>query len=134
MAALLASDGKEPGGHRHDLGAAAASPAPPAADPGGPATSRRGTPKRKTAAEATYPFSEMWLRSELRRLVDEFGSGMAEKQVADPAGLLGDALGLLASGQVLVALVDGGVLVLPAARPLPQRHRPQLKEAKAKEP
>ena len=63
--------------------------------------------------EATYPFlSEMWLRGELRRLVEEFGSGMSEKQIADPAGLLGDALGLLASAG-LVARVDGGVLVLP---------------------
>jgi uncharacterized protein (TIGR02678 family) len=67
----------------------------------------------ETAAEATYPFlSEMWLRTELRKLIDEFGSGMAEKQVADPEGLLGDALSLLASAG-LVALVDGGVLVLP---------------------
>jgi len=65
------------------------------------------------SADVTYPFlSEMWLRTELRKLVDEFGSGMAEKQVADPAGLLGDALGLLASAG-LVARVDGGVLVLP---------------------
>jgi uncharacterized protein (TIGR02678 family) len=65
------------------------------------------------AADVTYPFlSEMWLRAELRQLVGEFGSGMAEKQVADPAGLLGDALGLLASAG-LVARVDGGVLVLP---------------------
>ena len=64
-------------------------------------------------ADVTYPFlSEMWLRAELRKLVDEFGSGMAEKQVADPAGLLRDALGLLASVG-LVARVDGGVLVLP---------------------
>ena len=54
----------------------------------------------------------MWLRTELRKLVDDFGSGMAEKQVADPGGLLADALGLLASAG-LVARVDGGVLVLP---------------------
>ncbi len=65
------------------------------------------------SADMTYPFlSQMWLRTELRKLIDEFGSGMAEKQVADPAGLLGDALGLLASAG-LVARVDGGVLVLP---------------------
>jgi uncharacterized protein (TIGR02678 family) len=64
-------------------------------------------------ADVTYPFlSEMWLRAELRKLVDEFGSGMAEKQVADPAGLLAQALRLLASAG-LVARVDGGVLVLP---------------------
>jgi hypothetical protein len=67
----------------------------------------------ETAADVTYPFlSEMWLHTELRKLVDEFGSGMAEKQVADPAGLLGDALGLLASAGLLTR-VDGGVLVLP---------------------
>jgi uncharacterized protein (TIGR02678 family) len=67
----------------------------------------------ETSAEATYPFlSEMWLRTELRKLVDEFGSGMAEKQVADPAGLLTDAFDLLASIG-LVTRVDGGVLVLP---------------------
>ena len=79
---------------------------------GGPATAGADT-ETETAADVTYPFlSEMWLRTELRKLVDEFGSGMAEKQVADPGGLLGDALGLLASAG-LVARVDGGVLVLP---------------------
>ncbi|HET9080649.1 MAG TPA: TIGR02678 family protein [Trebonia sp.] len=65
------------------------------------------------ATDVTYPFlSEMWLRAELRKLVDEFGSGMAERQVADPASLLAGALSLLASAG-LVARVDGGVLVLP---------------------
>jgi uncharacterized protein (TIGR02678 family) len=65
------------------------------------------------SADVTYPFlSDMWLRTELRKLVEEFGSGMAEKQVADPAGLLGDALDLLASAG-LATRVDGGVLVLP---------------------
>jgi uncharacterized protein (TIGR02678 family) len=65
------------------------------------------------ATDVAYAFlSEMWLRAELRKLVDEFGAGMAEKQVADPAGLLAEALGLLASAG-LVARVDGGVLVLP---------------------
>ena len=60
-----------------------------------------------------YPFlSDMWLRTELRKLVAEFGAGMAEKQAADPARLLTDALALLASAG-LVARVDGGVLVLP---------------------
>ena len=64
-------------------------------------------------ADVTYPFlSDMWLRTELRKLVEEFGSGMAEKQVADPAGLLSDALDLLASAG-LATRVDGGVLVLP---------------------
>jgi uncharacterized protein (TIGR02678 family) len=90
----------------------AATLAPAAAGTGGPVTAdaAAGT---ESPAEATYPFlSEMWLRNELRKLVDEFGSGMAEKQVADPAGLLSDALGLLASVG-LVTRVDGGVLVLP---------------------
>jgi uncharacterized protein (TIGR02678 family) len=65
------------------------------------------------SADATYPFlSHAWLRTELGKLVEEFGSGMAEKQVADPAGLLSDALDLLASAG-LAARVDGGVLVLP---------------------
>lgn len=65
------------------------------------------------SADVTYPFlSDMWLRTELRKLVEEFGSGMAEKQVADPAGLLSDALDLLASTG-LAARVDGGLLVLP---------------------
>ena len=94
VAGLLASDG----GREDTGGLGAAIPA---------------DEENETAAEATYPFlSEMWLRTELRKLVDEFGSGMAEKQVADPAGLLGDALSLLASAG-LVAPVDGGVLVLP---------------------
>ena len=65
------------------------------------------------SADVTYPFlSQMWLRSELRKLVEEFGSGMAEKQVADPAGLLSDALDVLESAG-LAARVDGGLLVLP---------------------
>jgi uncharacterized protein (TIGR02678 family) len=65
------------------------------------------------AADVSYPFlSEMWLRAELRKLVDEFGAGMAEKQVADPARLLNEALSLLADAG-LVARVDGGALVLP---------------------
>lgn len=64
-------------------------------------------------AEAAYPFlSESWLRAELMKLVDEFGRGMSERQVADPVGLLDDALGLLASVG-FVARVDGGALVLP---------------------
>ena len=110
VAGLLASGGglEDTG----DLGAAAAIPAPAAARLDGPATAAADT-ETETAADVTYPFlSEMWLRTELRKLVDEFGSGMAEKQVADPEGLLGDALGLLASAG-LVARVDGGVLVMP---------------------
>jgi uncharacterized protein (TIGR02678 family) len=63
--------------------------------------------------EAVYPFlSDVWLRTELRRLVEEFGAGMAEKQAADPGRLLTEALALLAATG-LVARVDGGVLVLP---------------------
>lgn len=70
-------------------------------------------PDRGAAAEAAYPFlSEVWLRNELRQLVDDFGAGMAEKQVADPDGLLREALGLLAAAG-LVARVDGGALVMP---------------------
>jgi uncharacterized protein (TIGR02678 family) len=64
-------------------------------------------------ADTSYPFlSESWLRTELRKLVVEFGAGMAEKQIADPDALLADALGLLASVG-LVARTQGGVLVLP---------------------
>jgi uncharacterized protein (TIGR02678 family) len=114
---LLPVGGLEDAG---DSGAAAVIPAP--ARVGGARTSGAGTygagtssadAETETAVDVTYPFlSDTWLRAELRRLVDEFGSGMAEKQVADPGGLLGDALGLLASAG-LVARVDGGVLVLP---------------------
>lgn len=64
-------------------------------------------------AEAAYPFlSDAWLRIELRKLVEDFGAGMAEKQAADPGHLLAEAVALLASVG-LVAKVDGGVLVLP---------------------
>ena len=70
-------------------------------------------PPGPAGADATYPFlSEAWLRGELRKLVDEFGAGMAEKQVADQAGLLDDALVLLADVG-LVTRTTGGVLVLP---------------------
>lgn len=72
-----------------------------------------GSGEDAVGADACYPFlSESWLRTELRKLVDEFGAGMAEKQVADPDRLLADALGLLA-GVGLVARTEGGVLVLP---------------------
>jgi len=65
------------------------------------------------AAEAAYPFlSESWLRAELTKLVDEFGRGMSERQVADPAGLLDDALDLLA-GVGFVTRTGGGALILP---------------------
>jgi uncharacterized protein (TIGR02678 family) len=78
-----------------------------------PAEAGRDSGGDAASAEACYPFlSESWLRTELRKLVGEFGAGMAEKQVADPDGLLADALGLLA-GVGLVARTEGGVLVLP---------------------
>jgi uncharacterized protein (TIGR02678 family) len=65
------------------------------------------------ADDVAYPFlSDAWLRTELRKLVEDFGAGMAEKQAADPGRLLADAVALLASVG-LVARVDGGVLVLP---------------------
>jgi uncharacterized protein (TIGR02678 family) len=65
------------------------------------------------AADAAYPFlSDVWLRTELRKLIADFGAGMAEKQAADPGHLLTEAVALLASLD-LVARVDGGILVLP---------------------
>jgi uncharacterized protein (TIGR02678 family) len=68
---------------------------------------------QEAPAEAAYPFlSNSWLRVELTKLVDEFGSGMSERQVADPAGLLDDALDLLASVG-FVARTSGGALILP---------------------
>ena len=85
---------------------------------GRPGTGDAGTSSGSTepddgAAEAAYPFlSEAWLRTELRKLVEDFGAGMAEKQAADPGHLLAEAVRLLAS-MGLVAKVDGGVLVLP---------------------
>jgi uncharacterized protein (TIGR02678 family) len=63
--------------------------------------------------DATYPFlPRAWLRAELKKLVAEFGGGMSERQVADPDGLLDDALDLLSSVG-FVARTSGGVLVLP---------------------
>ena len=93
--------------------------APPAA-PGTPGT-REDAPGlpgvaflgEGAPAEAAYPFlSESWLRAELKKLVDEFGAGMSERQIADPIGLLDDALDLLASVG-FVARTDGGALILP---------------------
>jgi uncharacterized protein (TIGR02678 family) len=97
-------------------------PAPPAApgipgipvmrerSPGLPGETNRG---EEAPAEAAYPFlSNSWLRAELAKLVDEFGRGMSERQVADPAGLLDDALDLLASVG-FVARTSGGALILP---------------------
>ncbi|MGH3211969.1 MAG: DUF2398 family protein, partial [Trebonia sp.] len=82
-----------------------ASPAPPA--------TAAPVARDVAAGEASYPFlSESWLRAELMRLVDEFGGGMSERQVADPVGLLDDALDLLASVG-FIARTGGGALILP---------------------
>jgi uncharacterized protein (TIGR02678 family) len=72
-----------------------------------------GSDERGEPDDVAYPFlSDVWLRTELRKLVEEFGAGMAEKQAADPGRLLAEAVALLAS-LGLVARVDGGMLVLP---------------------
>jgi uncharacterized protein (TIGR02678 family) len=72
-----------------------------------------GSAEQDETADVVYPFlSDVWLRTELRKLVEDFGAGMAEKQAADPGRLLTEAVALLASVG-LVARVDGGVLVLP---------------------
>ena len=86
---------------------------PGTADAGAAAGTNSGSAEQDDAAEAAYPFlSDVWLRTELRKLVEDFGAGMAEKQAADPGHLLAEAVALLAS-MGLVARVDGGVLVLP---------------------
>ena len=86
---------------------------PGTGDAGAAAGTSSGSAEQDDAAEAAYPFlSEVWLRTELRKLVEDFGAGMAEKQAADPGHLLAEAVRLLAS-MGLVAKVDGGVLVLP---------------------
>jgi len=86
---------------------------PEAGDAGAAAGTDSGSAEQDDAAEAAYPFlSEVWLRTELRKLVEDFGAGMAEKQAADPGHLLAEAVRLLDS-MGLVAEVDGGVLVLP---------------------
>ncbi|HUZ37401.1 MAG TPA: TIGR02678 family protein [Streptosporangiaceae bacterium] len=72
-----------------------------------------GSDAQDGTAEAAYPFlGDVWLRAELRKLVEDFGAGMAEKQAADPGRLAAEAVALLAS-LGLVARVDGGVLVMP---------------------
>lgn len=72
-----------------------------------------GPDGRAGNADAAYPFlSDAWLRTELRKLVEDFGAGMAEKQTADPSRLLAGAVAELAS-LGLVTRVDGGILVLP---------------------
>jgi hypothetical protein len=69
--------------------------------------------RAEAGAEVRYPFlTDAWLRAALRKLVAEFGAGMAEKQAADPDRLLSDALSLL-DAMGLVRRVDGGALVLP---------------------
>jgi uncharacterized protein (TIGR02678 family) len=85
---------------------------PPEADGAGPGVwPAPGEPD--SAAGAAYPFlPDAWLGTELRKLVDDFGAGMAEKQAADPQRLLADAVALLAA-LGLVARVERGVLVLP---------------------
>jgi uncharacterized protein (TIGR02678 family) len=92
--------------------------APPHPAQAGPAPEEAGDaasagPGDGEDAQARYPFlPDTWLRTALRRLLAEFGAGMAEKRVADPERLLQDALALLtATG--LLGRVDGGVLVLP---------------------
>ena len=81
-------------------------------DSGGAGT-EPGSDERGEPDDVAYPFlSDVWLRTELRKLVEEFGAGMAEKQAADPGRLLAEAVALLAS-LGLVARVDGGMLVLP---------------------
>ena len=86
---------------------------PEAGDAGAEAGTDSGSAEQDDAADVAYPFlSDAWLRTELRKLVDDFGAGMAEKQAADPGRLLAEAVALLASAG-LVARVDGGVLVLP---------------------
>jgi len=86
----------------------------PEADDAGPAAGTdSGSAEAGHAADVAYPFlSDVWLRTELRKLVEDFGAGMAEKQAADPGRLLAEAVAVLASVG-LVARVDGGVLVLP---------------------
>jgi len=86
---------------------------PEAGDAGPAAGTDSGSAEQDDAADVAYPFlSDVWLRTELRKLVEDFGAGMAEKQAADPGHLLAEAVALLAS-MGLVARVDGGVLVLP---------------------
>ncbi len=86
---------------------------PEAGDAGAETGTDYGSAAQDDAADVAYPFlSDAWLRTELRKLVDDFGAGMAEKQAADPGRLLAEAVALLASAG-LVARVDGGVLVLP---------------------
>ncbi len=84
-----------------------------------PDTGEAGPGARSAAGEldgvtgAAYPFlPDAWLAAELRKLVEDFGAGMAEKQAADPQRLLADAVSLLAA-LGLVARVERGVLVLP---------------------
>ena len=57
------------------------------------AAGRAGRREPTDPPETAYPFlSDAWLRTALRKLVADFGAGMAEKQAADPDRLLADAL------------------------------------------
>ncbi len=85
---------------------------PPEAGEAGPGA-RPAPGEPDGVADAAYPFlPDAWLSTELRKLVEDFGAGMAEKQAADPQRLLADAVALLAA-LGLVARVERGVLVLP---------------------
>jgi uncharacterized protein (TIGR02678 family) len=117
VADLLADDARPPHGEAPGPGADLLAgdtwrPETGAAGLGAGACADSG-PGRAGAADAAYPFlSDTWLLAELRKLVEEFGAAMAEKQAADPARLLAESVALLAS-LGLVARTDGGVLVLP---------------------
>jgi len=105
VAAMLADQDQD-----HDQDRDPADPSPATGSEVGeePAEDHHGEP-----GDGAYPFlSVSWLRTELRKLLSDFGSGMSERQVADPDGLLRDALTLLSSVG-LVRRTDGGVLVLP---------------------
>ncbi len=112
VADLLAGRAWPPGGDVQERQPESGIPEPRPED--GAQEPESGSAATGSAREAAgYPFlSDMWLRTELRKLVEEFGAGMAEKRAADPGRLLTEALALLASAG-LVARVDGGVLVLP---------------------
>ena len=128
----LGSAGPRPGGRpprpddglqdTGDLGAAAAIPAPApgilAARPQPARTTRRS----RRGSDVSVPQRD-WLRTELRRLVDEFGSGMAEKQVADPAAPAQRGGRPARLGRPRRAGRRRRARAA-AARPLPQRHRP----------
>ena len=116
VTALLAAAAADADADAADADASGSAVRPSAAAPPGDVLSSGDVADEAAKAagrEATYPFlSDSWLRGELTKLVEEFGSGMSERQIADPAGLLDDALNLLASVG-FVARTDGGALILP---------------------